>query len=158
MPSGTLYLSPNATSPDEVKMSFLRSSLLEMALPLSTQTTDIPQISSLLQLVYLSYKSKNTQPPYQPYPFTSSLHTWEVLLEESECRVVSQDKVRKLQLIVLLFKPFEAGMEWAAGTKLKGSFTFLEASPSSLMIIIEVALYTEASATWMLESQVTILV
>ncbi|CAL2242221.1 unnamed protein product [Prunus armeniaca] len=66
MPSGTLYLSPNATSPDEVKMSFLRSSLLEMALPLSTQTTDIPQISSLLQLVYLSYKSKNTQPPYQP--------------------------------------------------------------------------------------------
>ncbi|CAB4270391.1 unnamed protein product [Prunus armeniaca] len=95
MPSGTLYLSPNATSPDEVKMSFLRSSLLEMALPLSTQTTDIPQISSLLQLVYLSYKSKNTQPPYQP---------------------VSQAKVRKLQLIVLLFK-------------LKGPFTFLEASP-----------------------------
>ncbi|CAL9007633.1 unnamed protein product [Prunus brigantina] len=37
-----------------------------MALPLSTQTTDIPQISSLLQLVYLSYKSNNTQPPYQP--------------------------------------------------------------------------------------------
>ncbi|CAL9007637.1 unnamed protein product [Prunus brigantina] len=109
MPSGTRYLSPNATSPDEVKMSFLRSSLLEMALPLSTQTTDIPQISSLLQLVYLSYKSKNTQSPYQPI----SIH------------------VRKLQLIVLLFKPFEVGMEWAAGTKLKGSFTFLEASPSS---------------------------
>ncbi|KAI5345990.1 hypothetical protein L3X38_013869 [Prunus dulcis] len=61
MPSGTLYPSPNATSPDEVKMSFIRSSLLEMALPLSTQTTDIPQ----LQLVYLSYKSKNTKPPYQ---------------------------------------------------------------------------------------------
>ncbi|ONI23682.1 hypothetical protein PRUPE_2G202100 [Prunus persica] len=66
-------------------------------------------------------------------------------------------------------------MEWAAGTKLKGSFTFLEESPSSrkpssscivllacfcstVMIIIEVALCTEASATWMLESQVTILV
>ncbi|CAB4300809.1 unnamed protein product [Prunus armeniaca] len=37
----------------------------------------------------------------------------------------------KLQLIVLLFILFEAGMEWAAGRKLKDSFIFLEASPSS---------------------------
>ncbi|KAL6272134.1 hypothetical protein ACE6H2_022826 [Prunus campanulata] len=49
-------------------------------------------------------------------------------------------------------------MEWAAGTKCKGSFTFLEASPSSHKPSPPMWRCTEASAIWLLESQFNILV
>ncbi|PQQ06668.1 hypothetical protein Pyn_40822 [Prunus yedoensis var. nudiflora] len=61
----------------------------------------------------------------------SSLHPWEMLREESDCRVASQDKVREAAAPCIAVHTLLSSMEWAAGRKLKDSFIFLEASPSS---------------------------
>ncbi|KAM1819314.1 hypothetical protein ACFX11_001009 [Malus domestica] len=99
-------------SPDEVKMSFLRiSSCLETAYLMPTRLRVF--LSKVVQIVYFlhqkvirtsakmchlmypllqsnTYLSKTI---FNHHPF-ASIH-WELLREESDCKAVSQDKVRE---------------------------------------------------------------